>query len=308
MKMRNAAAVSVQKPALILSPARIKTLENLGDDDRCNALLQLGAAEINRAREEWRRVGSQAFDIRKQLQDGEDHFYATTESREERHSYEKRIDDAGLDIRQADSIVEILERYLSIIARNEIEGTLTARAAELRAASEKEHAAALQELRAAFAAAAKILSKIAQLNEEALAINRVLPNGCESIPILDVRLTGNPRFTSLIKWLTSLFPIDGLGDEIAVRWPGPGVYPEAVRTALAAKEEERRQAIAAARVRPTPGPSLQRTFVSAALPSAVPPETDFRGRDLARSEDEHREARKSSLVRDVHRVNLGPSD
>ena len=246
--MRNAAIASVQKSAWILSPAQIKSLEGLGENERRDALMRLGASQIRRAQEEWRRRGSDAFDQKKKFLEGQDYFFAVTESRDERREYEKRIEDAASDIKQADSIVEILDRYIAIVEKSDVEAILVARAAELRA--DKQRYLLLKELNGTFANAAAILSKIQQHNAEAREINGALPGGGELVPILDVPLKGLPGQHSLITWLTGLFPIRGLEESVTIRWLGRTGYPKVVQEVLAKLDEEKRAAIAAARKRP----------------------------------------------------------
>jgi hypothetical protein len=242
------AATTPQKSALILGPAKIKVLENLNEHDRSVALTELGVQQLRRAQEEWRRIGKEALAAQANLQDGEDHFYATTESRDERRAYEKRIEDAAGDVKQADLVFEILDRYLSILEITETVAALVARAEERRA--NFKGAAKLDELKAALAAAAAILADINQHNGEANAINPYLPNGCEPIQSVDVRIIHLPGHSSLIGWLTSqLSTIAACFPEPIIVRPPPGVaaYPEPVKAALARLDETRRAQIVAAR-------------------------------------------------------------
>ena len=227
---------------MILSPTQIKSLEHLGENDRREALLRLGAPQIRRAQDDWRRLGSEIFDRRKQLLDDQDHFHAITESREERREYEKKIADTEIDIKQADLIVEILDRYLAIVESAEVESALVGHAEELH--KHNEAGTALRRLNEALKALAAILSEINQHNGKALTINPHLPSDCQQIPIFDVRVDRFGGDSSLVRWLTSLFPIYGVEiQQVAAAYPGP------VKAALAKLEEQRRAQIAAARKR-----------------------------------------------------------
>jgi hypothetical protein len=236
--MKNNPAAIPSQLALILGPAKIKVLENLGERDRSAALTELGVQQLRRAQDEWRQIGKAALANQAQLQDGEDHFYATTESRDERRAYEKRIEDAAGDVKQADVIFEILDRYLAIVEAIEGASALVARAEERRA--NFKGASKLNELKAALAAVTTILADINQHNEEADAINPHLPNGCEPIKSVDLRITHVPGHPSLIRWLTSWFPISGFDQRITVSWPGAAAYPEPVKAALAKLEQQKR--------------------------------------------------------------------
>jgi hypothetical protein len=256
--MKNLASVSPRQPSL--GPAKIKVLEALSEDDRRDALLKLGIAGLNQSRDDWVRIGREALDRKAQLQNGRDDFYAVTESHDERRSYDNKILDAAGDIQQADIIVEKIDRYLAITESAAVGTALVARAEELCKKSEASEA--FSQLPGALRTVAALVAKIDQGNGEASAINPHLPDGCEHIPILDLRITHLPGQSSMMRLLTSqLSTLSACFQQpITVNPPGPAAYPEPVKAALAKLEERRREQIAAARMRPHhAGPSLQRT-------------------------------------------------
>ena len=250
--MKNLAALSAQQPSL--GPTKIKALEALAEDARRDALRKLGSTQLTQARDDWRRIGRNALERKADLQEGRDYFYAVTESHDERRAYDNKIQDAAGDVQQADIIVEILDRYISLCERAGVETVLLARATELRV--EKPRGALLKELNAALVNTANVLSKILQHNAEAGEINRALTDGTEQIPLLNVMNTSRPGRHSLIDWLTrDVFPIRELPEPAVLQWPGPAGYPQAVQDVLRKLDEEKRAAFAAARARPDNGPS-----------------------------------------------------